>query len=158
MIVIQIEPARQDDVLELIAASDAYMASLYPAESNHMIDIDELERADFRLFVARDNGKLVGCGGWKKTGQDTAEIKRMFVSPSARGSGIGRRLLHAIEADALAAGIQLIQLETGVSQPEALGLYRRQGYHEREAFPPYAADPLSVFMERQLSDGKPNNP
>ena len=75
----------------------------------------------------------------------------MFVRPQARGLGIGRRLLAALEAHAVAAGLTVLRLETGVSQPEALGLYEGTGYKRRGPFGSYTADPLSVFMEKWLN-------
>jgi len=79
----------------------------------------------------------------------------MFVRPEARGLGIGRQLLEALEAHAAAAGLTVLRLETGVAQPEALRLYERAGYTRRGPFGPYAADPLSVFLEKRL-DASPS--
>jgi putative acetyltransferase len=58
--------------------------------------------------------------------------------------------MEKLESHLKTNGIALARLETGISQPEALGLYRRLGYVEREPFGAYAADPLSVFMEKRL--------
>ncbi len=69
---------------------------------------------------------------------------------AARGRGIARGILAALEQAARDEGVQLMQLETGVHSPEALALYRRAGYRERGPFGPYAPDPLSVFMEKSL--------
>jgi putative acetyltransferase len=70
--------------------------------------------------------------------------------PEARGQRLGRRILDRIEAEARREGLGCLRLETGIYQPEALGLYRSAGYAEREAFAPYAPDALSVFMEKIL--------
>ena len=78
------------------------------------------------------------------------ELKRMFVSPEARGYRLGRLLLDRIEEEARREGLPCLRLETGIHQPEALGLYRAAGYVEREAFGEYRPDPLSVFMEKSL--------
>jgi putative acetyltransferase len=74
----------------------------------------------------------------------------MFVSPVARGLKVGRRLLERIEEEARREGLSCMRLETGIHQPEALGLYRSAGYVEREAFGEYSPDSLSVFMEKSL--------
>jgi putative acetyltransferase len=74
----------------------------------------------------------------------------MFVLPEYRGLKLGRRLLEELERRALAAGLKLARLETGIHQPEALGLYERAGYRCRGPFGEYAVDPLSVFMEKAL--------
>ena len=144
------EPPRQDAVLDLIRQSDALMASLYPAESNHMLDIASLEQPEMRFFVARREGRVVGCGALRIGSDGQAELKRMFVDPATRGLKVGRDLLARIEDEARGLGVTLIQLETGIRQPEAIGLYRRFGYRDRGPFGGYGPDPLSVFMEKAL--------
>ena len=144
------EPPRQDAVLDLIRQSDALMASLYPAESNHMLDIASLEQPEMRFFVARRDGRVVGCSALRIGSDGQAELKRMFVDPATRGLKVGRDLLVRIEDEARGLGIRLIQLETGIHQPEAIGLYRRFGYRDRGPFGSYGPDPLSLFMEKQL--------
>ena len=144
------EPPRQDAVLDLIRQSDALMASLYPAESNHMLDIASLERPEMRFFVARRDGRVVGCGALRIGGAGQAELKRMFVDPATRGLKVGRDLLARIEDEARGLGVRLIQLETGIHQPEAIGLYRRFGYRDCGPFGSYGPDPLSLFMEKTL--------
>lgn len=145
----------QADVTALLQASDRYHAALYPAESNHLVDVASLEASNFRFLVARAGGaRALGCGA-VLLGADgdlrTAELKRMWVDASARGTGLGRRLLEALEAVVLNESAAVIRLETGIHQPEALGLYRAQGYVERGPFGAYVADPLSVFMEKVVT-------
>lgn len=147
---ISLESPRQDAVIDLIRQSDAYAASLYPAESNHMLDLGALERPEVRFFVARRDGRVVGCGALVVGGDGLAELKRMFVDPATRGLKVGRDLLTRIEDEARDLGVRLIQLETGIRQPEAIGLYRRFGYRDRGPFGDYGPDPLSVFMEKTL--------
>jgi putative acetyltransferase len=149
-ITIATEPPRQADILRLIALSDDYMASLYPPESNHLLDIASLERPEVCFLVARGDGKVLGCGSYVAY-DGYGEIKRMFVDPDARGLKIGVRLLETIERLAANAGLPLLRLETGIHQPEAIGLYRRFGYVEIEPFADYSPDPLSLFMEKRLS-------
>jgi putative acetyltransferase len=147
---ISLESPRQDAVIDLIRQSDAYAASLYPAESNHMLDLGALERPAVRFFVARRDGRVVGCGALVVGGDGQAELKRMFVDPATRGLKVGRDLLARIEDEARDLGVRLIQLETGIHQPEAIGLYRRFGYRDRGPFGDYGPDPLSVFMEKTV--------
>ncbi|WP_129646947.1 GNAT family N-acetyltransferase [Peristeroidobacter agariperforans] len=151
MIEIDIEHPDQPDVRALLAASDAYMASLYPEQSNHLLDLSALTRPEVTFIVARSkSGSAVGCGAVVGSGDDWVEIKRMFVCPSARGQKVGRQLLQRIEAIAAQRGASSIRLETGVSQPEALALYRSAGFTEIGPFGAYEPDPLSVFMEKSL--------
>ena len=147
---IAVEDPAQAEVAPLLQASDAYMASLYPAESNHLLDVASLRQPQVTFLVARVDGKALGCGAVVDSGQGWAEVKRMFVSPAARGLKLGRRLLDELEAIAVRRGVRALRLEMGGRQPEALGLYRSAGFVEIGPFGTYAADPLSVFMEKTL--------
>lgn len=143
------ESPDQAPVRALLAAGDEYAASLYPAESNHGSGVSELQQPNATFLVARLDGEVVGTAAFlAKDGY--AEIKRMFVHDRARGLKLGKRLLQALEDRALQMGLTVMRLETGVSQPEALGLYRKAGYEEIGPFGTYRADPLSVFMEKLL--------
>jgi putative acetyltransferase len=75
----------------------------------------------------------------------------MYVAPAARGLGLGRLLMQTLERHAAALGLACIRLETGVKQPEAIGLYRAFGYVETGPFGEYGLDPMSVFMEKRLT-------
>jgi DNA-binding MarR family transcriptional regulator/GNAT superfamily N-acetyltransferase len=92
------------------------------------------------LLVATLHGEPVGCGTLKFHGEAPTEIKRMWVAPSARGLGVGRRLLEALESAASAAGSDVVRLETNGALTEAIALYRAAGYAEVPAFndEPYA--------------------
>lgn len=151
-IVIGREPPRQEGVIRLLELSNAYAASLYPAESNHMLPLEELEQANVSFFVARDGGDVLGCASIVRYADQSGEIKRMFVDDKARGLKLGKRLLDTLEAEALKVGIDVLRLETGIYQPEAIGLYRKAGYVEIEPFGSYKPDPLSLFMEKRLKD------
>ena len=149
-IVIAIETPDQPEVLRFLTASDAYHADRYPAESNHTLPVTELLVDEVTFLVARGDGRALGCGALVDRGDGSAEIKRMWVDPDARGLGLGRKLLAAIELEARVLGIQTLRLETGVRQPEAIGLYRALGYEEIPAFASYRPDPFSHFMEKVL--------
>jgi putative acetyltransferase len=148
---VRIAPADPADpsIRVLIEELDQYMIPLYPAESNHLLDIETLRQPEMRFFAAFVDGDAVGCGGcWLHEGY--AEIKRVYVSPKARGLGLARKLMQRIEDEALASGRTIARLETGIHQPEALGLYRATGYTDRGPFGDYPQDPNSVFMEKPL--------
>jgi putative acetyltransferase len=142
------EPADQPEVHALLRQSDAYHAALYPAASNHLVDVAALAAPNVRFVVARRGGTAVGCGALVMGNDGEAELKRMFVVPGARGLKIGSRLLQALEAAGKAEEVRVIRLETGVRQPESLALYRRYGYTERGPFGGYRRDPLSTFFEK----------
>jgi putative acetyltransferase len=149
------ETPDQPEIRAFFAASEAYMAALYPAESNHFVDAATLAKNNVVFLVARSDGFAIGCGAIVKQSDGTAEIKRMWLAPAARGLKLGARILAALEAAARADGVHCLQLETGNAQPEALGLYRRAGFSEIAAFGQYAPDPLSVFMAKGLTTTGP---
>ncbi len=139
--------------MRLLAALDAYLESLYPPESNHILDIDTLCAPDIRFFVARRGREAVGCGALRIDSSGYGEVKRMFVHPAARGQKLGRAILARIEDEASREGLAWMRLETGIHQAAALALYRRAGYAEREPFGEYAPDPLSHFFEKAIDTG-----
>ena len=81
-------------------------------------------------LVARRREQPLGCGALKLHGDEPAELKRMWVSPEARGLGLGRRLLRELEQRAADAGARAVRLETNGSLTEAIALYRASGYDE----------------------------
>lgn len=144
------EDPRQADVRRIIAESGAYLQALYPSESNHLVDVDALAAPDAVFLVARRNGELHGSIAFRMIEPGHAEIKRMFVRAEARGIGVGRRLLGALEDAARQRNVDRISLETGIKQPEAIGLYRASGYRDCPPFGTYRHDPLSLFMTKRL--------
>jgi len=145
------EPPDQPEIHAFFAASEAYMSALYPAESNHFIDMSTLAKPNVRFFVARRGTVAIGCGAIVGTPGNGGEIKRMWIDPSIRRAGVGRLLLAALIAHARAEGLRLLRLETGIAQPEAIALYRAAGFADCPPFGDYKPDPLSLFMELPLS-------
>jgi putative acetyltransferase len=137
------------EVLQLFEELDGYLIGLYPPESNHILSVEALRQPNVVFLTAALDGQVVGCGGVVNQG-DYAEIKRMFVVPQARGMRIGRRILDELEAIARSWGMTIARLETGVHQPEALGLYEKAGYQGRGPFGDYPEHALCVFMEKSL--------
>lgn len=156
-ILIRTERPDHPDVVALLAELDAYLATLYEPEANHILDVQALLAADIDFLVADNGTRIVGCGATRRMpGEpDTAneaygEIKRMFVDPAARGLRIAQRVLGTLEARLKANGVTLALLETGKDQHEAVRLYERCGYTLREAFGGYPDNGLSVFYEKRL--------
>jgi putative acetyltransferase len=141
------------EVQALLAVSDAYYVNLYPTESNHLESSDDLKKPGVLFVGCRINGELVASGAAKIMQDDGcyAEIKRVFVLDDHRGKGLSNRVMRFLEAELQNRGVSLFRLETGIKQPEALGLYRKLGYLERDPFGAYKADPYSVFMEKQVN-------
>jgi DNA-binding MarR family transcriptional regulator/GNAT superfamily N-acetyltransferase len=103
-------------------------------------DAGELRPPRGEFLVARLHGEPVGCAGLKLPAGAPAEVKRMWVAPHARGLGLGRRFLAELEARAVAAGRDLLRLDTNKALEAAIGLYHRAGFREVPAFndEPYA--------------------
>ena len=150
MLSVMQEALHQDAVQRLLRAADERSAALYPTDSRFGLGADDLLLRGVRFFVARLGGQAVGCGGFAPTSRTEGELQRMFVDAPLRGQGVGRALLQAIESAARTEGIQVMRLETGAASVEALALYRRSGYREREPFGDHALDPRSIFMEKAL--------
>ena len=158
----------------LLVLSDEYMASLYPAESNHLVSSESLRTGDAVFLGAfmpsmmssshetveqsvetgapsprGESWQCIGCVAarfYREAGY--AEIKRLYVQEAHRGLGVSRTLMSAIEAEILAEGIDCARLEMGIYQPEADALYRSIGYRNIPPFGEYLVDPLSQFLEK----------
>jgi GNAT superfamily N-acetyltransferase len=103
------------------------------------------------FFVARMDGRPVGCGAIRPLEPGVGEVKRMFVLPEARGRGISRLILQKIESVAGEMGYSRLRLETGKRQPEAIALYESTGYRRAPCYGYYAEDPLSVCFEKLIT-------
>jgi DNA-binding MarR family transcriptional regulator len=97
-------------------------------------DVRELAEPGGVLLVARMSGEPVGCGGLRLNSGGPPELKRMWVAPTARGLGLGRRLLRELEDEARRRGATAIRLETNRTLTEAVALYRSAGYVEVAPF------------------------
>jgi putative acetyltransferase len=137
----------------LIALSDAYLSELYPAESNHLESLAALAAPNVAVLGAYIGAELVACVASKicEGEESYAEVKRLFVVESHRGTGIAKLLMNHLEDEVKANGIFVARLETGIKQLEAIGLYEKLGYVARSPFGAYRPDPLSVFMEKRLA-------
>lgn len=98
--------------------------------------------------VAYQDEKPVGCGAFKQYEPGVAEIKRMFVVPERRGQGIAGKILAELELWAMEAGFSRCVLETGLKQPEAIGLYQKNGYELIPNYGQYAGVENSVCMRK----------
>lgn len=99
---------------------------------------------------ARLDGTLVGIGGVELQDEGYAELKRMYVAPRHRGSGVADALMDALVGHARSHGTTTLRLETGDKQHAAIGYYRRHGFAVVDRFPPYVDSATSVCMARSL--------
>jgi DNA-binding MarR family transcriptional regulator/GNAT superfamily N-acetyltransferase len=133
----QVAPASRDAELCLShyfgELAERFDAGFDPAKSLAPT-LDGFAPPDGTFLVMRLHGRPVGCGGFKRDGVDAAYLKRMWVDRTARGLGLGRRLLSALEDRAHALGYRKLRLETEKSLTEAQQLYRSSGYVEVARF------------------------
>ncbi len=111
-------------------------------------EADDMLPPNGAFYVAMSDGLPQGCCGLKGTGKGYAEIKRLWVAPSARGLGVAQRLLLACEDQARALTISLLRLDTNSALPEAARLYNKEGWTQIDRFndDPYP----DLFFEKAL--------
>jgi GNAT superfamily N-acetyltransferase len=127
----------------------------FKSERDLFLDLDGLLEPRARLYIAEINGEPVGTGGLRPLAAHEAEIKRMYVRPSARGRGVGRAILRRLIDDARTLGYSTIRLDSARFMHEAHALYRRFGFvpssphnWEFEGIP--ALQETAVFMRLEL--------
>jgi GNAT superfamily N-acetyltransferase len=106
-------------------------------------------------LVAEIDGEPAGCATLRAarpgSPEDSAEVKKLYVQDTARGAGVGRALLAALEDDARGRGLTRIILQTGIRQPEAISLYLSTGYRVIEPFPPHRSSLVSLCFAKDLA-------
>ncbi|GAB3604720.1 GNAT family N-acetyltransferase [Conyzicola nivalis] len=108
------------------------------------------------FYVAySDDGTPVGCGGLRRIDESHGEIKRMFVAPSARGSGVSTAVLNRLERFGLESGWSRLVLETGTAQPDAIRFYTREGFTPIDRYGYYADSDDSLCFEKTLVASDP---
>lgn len=141
---------RTPEATALLQASHALMLELFDPEANHFLSVDALAVPDIAFFVARLEGRAVGCGALA-TRDGYGELKSMFVDPNTRRAGVAARLMERLETQARAQGLGMLKLETGNLLHAAHALYRRHGFTLCGPFGAYPEHPQSVFMEKRLA-------
>lgn len=144
-----------DDVSQaLIAELNAELTGMYPEPgANHFgLAPEEVAPGRGAFVVIYRDGTPVGCGALRTVDAETGELKRMYVAPAARGTGLGRRLVAALEAEARALGLRRLVLETGTRQEAAVALYQATGFARIPLYGEYLQSPdTSLCMGKELS-------
>lgn len=149
------------DALRLIAEVQAEYVVRYGGPDETPLDPLMFEPPEGSFFVGYLDARPVATGAWRRSGVEafgstaTVEVKRMYVAPAARGRGIARRMLAHLEATAAAVGAEVVVLETGLRQPEAIALYESSGYVPVPGFGYYKDAPLSRCFGRPLPAARP---
>ncbi|HWL42362.1 MAG TPA: GNAT family N-acetyltransferase [Ilumatobacter sp.] len=151
MIVVEPVPADDPRVVPIIEAHVGLMdATTADPDACHRLDLSGLLAPHITFFGAFDRGTAIGIGAYAHFGE-WGEVKSMHVLAAARGNGVARRILDAIEARARELSADVIRLETGAAFDAAIALYRSAGFTPCGAFGGYPDHPLSRFFEKTLS-------
>ncbi len=150
------------DALLLVEEVQQEYVARYGGRDDTPLDPLMFEPPSGSFFVGYLDGAPVASGAWRRRGDvevfgtaETAEVKRMYVSPSARGRGLARAVLAHLEATAVEAGARAMVLETGIEQPEAIALYESSGYTGVTGFGHYAWSPKSRCFGKPLDAAGP---
>lgn len=155
MITLDRQTHATDRARMLVAELNANLAGEgYDPSQQHGYTLDKLFTPDIHFYVATSDGEDAGCGGVQFFA-DFAELKRMYVRPRFRGTGVAAAIIATLEEDAVRRGLSCVRLETGDKQLAALRFYQRSGYRVCSAFPPYTelapfTIATSVFMEKRI--------
>ena len=150
---VEIRPARPDEApgAELLGEFYAEISALYPdwsPELGSTASVADMLPPGGRFVVAYIDGRPAGCGTVKRFDDRTGEIKRIYIRPDARGHGLARRILAALEDAAAEIGYERVCLDTGARQPAAQALFRSSGYRE---IPDYNGNPwAAAWFEKRL--------
>ena len=149
-IAVAVESPLQDDVRELVAELNATLLELTPPEFVFHMTVEQMAEPATTVFIAREDGKAVGCGALKRHEGGVGEVKRMFTRPSHRGRKIGAEIVRQIEALAREKGLKRLVLETGDRHPAAWTVYERAGFTRCGPVLDYPDSKWSVFYEKSL--------
>ena len=142
-------PWDDPDAVRLREAQRVDIDSRYGADTEPGVKPTAADVAHFVVAYA-DSGEAVACGGLRQLDEVSGEVKRMYVAPEFRGTGVADAVLDALHGHAAARGWTHLRLETGTAQPEAVRFYTRSGYEPIPCFGPYADSPVSLCFERPL--------
>lgn len=147
------ESFESDTVRALADALETELLATYDGDpgSGDLPHASVFEPPGGAFLIGRLAGEAVACGGIARYDETTAEIRRMYVVPDARGRGLSRLLLVALEEEARALGYAFVRLETGNRQAAAIGLYVSAGFRPIPRYGPFANDPKSICFEKRLT-------
>jgi GNAT superfamily N-acetyltransferase len=152
-----IETRRYDDpdVLRMVDEVQAEYVELYGGPDAAVVDPGEFAPPAGVFLIGLLDGVPVAMGGWRRLSGDDAEIKRMYVSRTARRRGLAGKILAELERTAARAGVARLVLNTGPEQPAAVALYVRAGYVPVSGFGHYACHEDALFYGKDLPVRRP---
>jgi putative acetyltransferase len=134
----------------LVQELDKYLASRDGDEHAFYAQFNKIDMLR-HVIIGEINSEAIACGAFKPYDAKTAEIKRMYVRPPVRGKGIATRILRELEQWAKEEGYAETILETGKRQPEAISLYKKNGYVIIPNFGQYEGKENSVCFIKNLA-------
>lgn len=137
------------DFIELVKYLDADLAERDGDDHSYYAQFNKIDQIKF-VVVAYEQGKPIGCGAIKDYTPNAVEIKRMYTSPVVRGKGIATTVLAELEKWAAELGYKKCVLETGKKQPEAIRLYKKNGYRIIPNYGQYAEVENSLCFEKEM--------
>jgi len=135
------------DFIDLVKNLDAELAERDGNDHPFYAQFNKIDNIKY-VVVAYENSKPMGCGAIKEYASNTMEIKRMYTSPESRGKGIATKVLTELEIWATELSYEKCILETGKKQPEAIGLYKKNGYKLIPNYGQYAEIENSLCFEK----------
>lgn len=151
---VRIVPGDFDDpqVITLLRAHHQAMLAHSPPEACHVLNLSGLRVPEIDFWTVWEGNDLLGCGALKQLARDHGEIKSMRTAWGHLRKGAGAAMLDHIVAEARARGYRRLSLETGSGADfaAALGLYRKYGFVEGDAFGGYAPTPFTRFLHLDL--------
>jgi GNAT superfamily N-acetyltransferase len=149
MIDIRRTSSDNQDFIELVKLLDADLAKRDGEDHSFYSQFNKIDKIKY-VLVAYENNIPVGCGAIKEYGADTMEVKRMYVRPESRKKGIAARILSQLELWAGELSYTRCILETGKKQPEAIELYKKNGYQIIPNYGQYAGIENSLCFEKYM--------
>jgi GNAT superfamily N-acetyltransferase len=149
-VVITQEQPDSADAVQLVEELQTHLESFYAPENRHGFSVERLVAEGVMFFVLRADGEPAGCGGIKIFGKEFGELKRMYVRPEFRGRGYGTLILDQLADYARSVGVDVLRLETGLHQQDAIRMYERAGFRRIPAFGPYKDDGVSLCYEKRI--------
>lgn len=143
--------ATHPDFIHLVALLDDDLAHRDGEEHDFYHQFNSIESLKYCMLIY-ENDIPVGCGAIKAFDSKTMEVKRMYVPPQKRGKGIASAILKGLEVWAKELGYKRCVLETGIRQPEAIALYKKNGYQRIPNYGQYLGIANSVCFENVLDE------
>ena len=150
-VTIAVESPLQDEVRDLVAELNTVLLTLSPPEACYHLTVEQMAEPSVTVWIARDQGKVVGCGALKRHSSSVGEVKRMFTRPQWQGRGVGKTILAEIMNTAASEKLDTLVLETGDRHPAAWAVYEKAGFARCGPVLDYPDSPYSVFYQKQLS-------